>query len=130
MLPDVGFIVVPSMNQMFTSPVAVLRHNRSALPSPSKSPVPRMTQLGSATLPMLSESGSTFWLNGSRSHTFTSPVTVLRQKRSRPPSPFASDLGGRAIVGSRRYPEPHPPWKHAVGVFAATCPASLMPYAN
>ena len=36
--------VVPLMSQISTTPVVVLRQRMSALPSPSKSPVPWMTQ--------------------------------------------------------------------------------------
>src|SRR5205807_856922 len=71
--------VVPFMSQIAFSPVALLRHRISDLPSPSKSPTPAMLQLRSATVAtaVALETVTPFM-----SQIMFSPVAVLRQRMS------------------------------------------------
>src|SRR5262245_36789693 len=75
------------MNQIATSPVVVLRHNTSLLPSPSKSPVSATIQLlDIAPRPALDEIDAPF----------ISQIAVLpsaaRQSKSALPSPLKSPV--------------------------------------
>src|SRR5436190_2076901 len=80
-------IVVPFMNQIATSPVVVLRHRMSALPSPLKSPMPSIVQaVGTLPKPPLDEIDAPFI-----SQTATLPL-LSRHRRSPLPSPLKSPV--------------------------------------
>src|SRR5437879_10933710 len=71
------------------SPEPSRRQNRSALPSPSKSPTPTIFQFGSGTVNGEPEAviAAPFI-----SHTYTSPLGAYRHSRSALPSPSKSPL--------------------------------------
>src|SRR5437867_13192964 len=77
------------MNQMAFSPVAVLRHRMSALPSPLKSPTPRIVQWASLTGVM---SALLARLEPVISQMAFCPVAASRHRRSALPSPLKSPM--------------------------------------
>src|SRR6267154_1562961 len=80
-------IEVPFMSQIAFSPVALLRHRMSDLPSPSKSPTPAMLQLRSASV---EKSPPPVCVVPFMSQMAFSPVAWLRHRMSDLPSPLKS----------------------------------------
>src|SRR6188474_437428 len=77
---------LPFISHMARSPVVVFVQNRSALPSPLKSPVPLIFQAG-GTVPTLAPPPAALpFMN----HIERSPVAVFDQKMSALPSPLKS----------------------------------------
>ncbi len=81
--------VAPFMNQSTGCPVTSFCHNRSTLPSPLKSPVPRSFQFGSANGVELSQAARCM-MTPSMYQTAACPVVGLLQMRSGWPSPSIS----------------------------------------